>query len=359
MLRPGSRRTSSLLTAALGCALALTASSAATGTAATDPGRERLAAPLSVTGYVLESAGPRLVRRNAAGLDQLGVAAVLLHGNGKSVAEPSGGAVRLLRAAHANNLRAELLLSNYSNRLEDFDPEAASRLLRSDNNIRRVARRLAGFADDQGWDGITVDLERLRPQDSAGLVMLIDELQVEMDAERTVSVDVSASSSLRAFRHRGYRLARLADVADVVALMTYDLHGPTWSGPGPIGSLPWQERVLRIVLEKVPAEQIDVGVSGYGYTWPRHGTGRTVTVARARRMVERDGARAVWKPKPGEWTAKLSNGTVLWWSDARSYEKRRQLAGAHAVHGLALWRLGSADTLGPTPEGGRAPSLVE
>ena len=40
-----------------------------------------------------------------------------------------------------------------------------------------------------------------------------------------------------------YRLADLAATVDVIDLMTYDQHGPGWSGPGPIGALPWQLEV--------------------------------------------------------------------------------------------------------------------
>ena len=61
--------------------------------------------------------------------------------------------------------------------------------------------------------------------------------------------------------------------------------------------------------------------------------------------MREDGARAVWKADEGEWRAELSDGTVLWWSDRRSYDVRRSLAVQEAAHGLAVWRLGSADTL--------------
>jgi spore germination protein YaaH len=99
------------------------------------------------------------------------------------------------------------------------------------------------------------------------------------------------------------------------------------------------------VLTKVPAAKVDLGVAGYGYTWPRERDGRSVTVQRARRLVREDGARAVWKPAAGEWRARLSDGTVLWWSDTRSFRRREQLAAELGVHGIALWRLGSPGPL--------------
>ena len=98
--------------------------------------------------------------------------------------------------------------------------------------------------------------------------------------------------------------------------MTYDQHG-TWSGPGPIGALAWQRRAVGVVTSMVPAAKVDLGVAGYGYTWPRDRDGRTVTDKQARKLVARDGAKARWRKGPGEWTARLSDGTRMWWSDGR------------------------------------------
>ncbi len=309
------------------------------------PATARVPDGLAVTGWILDGSSPRLVARNADELTTLSVAGVSLSIRGGSVSAPSDGARRLLRAAHRQGLAAELLVSNYSNAVGDFDPARNHALLSDPRRVARVARRLAGFVTDQGWDGVNVDLERVRAGDGAGLVDLVRALQERMPVERTVSVDVSATTSVRSYRRHGYRLRGLADAADVIDLMTYDQHGPGWSGPGPIGALPWQRGALQTLLEIVPPEQVQLGVAGYGYSWPRHGTGTNLTVRQARGLVRRDGATAHWRGAAGEWTARLSDGTRLWWSDGRSYGRRVALAREYGVRGLAVWRIGSADTL--------------
>lgn len=311
------------------------------------PVPQSAAAPdgLAVTGWALDSATPGLVRRNAEGMSTLSVAGVSINALGTDVSRPNAGARRLARTAHDQELTAELLVGNYSNRLGDFDPLAAHRLLSSQERIAAVADRLASYVATGGWDGVNVDLERVRRADAAGLVALVRATQDAMPAEKTVTIDVSASTSLAGYRDGGYDLAGLAASADAIKLMTYDQHGPAWSGPGPVGALPWQRRALATILRVVPAEQVDLGVAGYGYSWPRRGVGRTMTVAQARRLVERDHVRARWHAKAGEWTARLDDGTRLWWSDRRSYGQRVAVAEAHGLHGLAVWRLGSADTL--------------
>ncbi|KQW53170.1 hypothetical protein ASC77_02410 [Nocardioides sp. Root1257] len=302
-------------------------------------------AGLSVTGWALDGSPTSLVSRNAAGLSTVSVAGVSITARGTGVTRPTDGARRLAAAAHHHGLTAELLVGNYSNRLGDFDPRAAHRLLSRPDRIEAVASRLASYVGAGGWDGVNVDLERVRAADADGLVALVRSLQEAMPAERTVTVDVSASTSSAGYRGGGYDLAGLGGAVDVIKLMTYDQHGPTWSGPGPVGGLPWQRRSLTTLLRVVPAEKVDLGVAGYGYTWPRRGTGRTVTVAQARRLAARDGARPRWDARQGEWTARLDGGTRLWWSDRRSYAARVVLARRQGLHGLAVWRLGSADTL--------------
>ncbi|WP_182523653.1 glycosyl hydrolase family 18 protein [Nocardioides dongkuii] len=304
-----------------------------------------VAAP-DLTGYALGSTPPAVVVRDAPRLSTLTVVGVSIRASGRGTTRPPRDTLRLGRVARAQGVRTELLVNNWSNRLEGFDQRAAARLLRDDDRVRRVAARVARLVAAGGWDGVNLDLERLRPPDGPGLVLLAAELQRRMPAEASVSVDVSARGTVEAYRAAGYRLGALARAVDVVQLMAYDQHGPTWSGPGPIGSLDWQRRSLRALLRAVPREQVDLGVAGYGYTWPSRGrVGRTVTVAGARALVRSRGGRPVWRAAVGEWRARLDDGTVVWWSDRRSLRRRERLATRQGLHGVALWRLGSADPL--------------
>jgi spore germination protein len=302
-------------------------------------------ARLAVTGYILDGSSTNLVDREAHALRTLGVDGVSLASSGRRVGKPSAGSLKLMERAHHDGVRAELLMSNFDQKIGDFSPMTGSRLLRHDAHIAHVSKQLALDVRRQGWDGITVDLESLRRADRAGLTKFVRALQAKMPAAKTVSVDLMASTDTADYQARGYQLRPLSHAADVLALMTYDQHGPGWSGPGPIGALMWQRRSVQALTAKVPAGMVDLGVAGYGYSWPTGHTGRSYTVAAARKIVASDGARPVWHAHQGEWSATLSNGTVLWWSDLRSWRLRVKLARHLGLHGLALWRLGSADPL--------------
>ncbi|HWG25065.1 glycosyl hydrolase family 18 protein, partial [Actinospica sp.] len=218
------------------------------------------------------------------------------------------------------------------------------------SNIGTVVSSLVGDVNAQGWDGVTVDFESIQSQDAQGLVDFVTALKSAMPTGKTVSVDVTAFPDAADYPANGYDLTALGNAADRIALMAYDEHGPTWNGVGPIGGLPWQESCLRQVLADVSAAKVDLGVAGYGYTWPKSGTGVQVTDAQARQMVQSDGSTATWDSTQGEWTATLQDGTVLWWSDAKSWPLRVTLAQKYGLHGMALWALDLSDPIPVTSQ---------
>lgn len=303
----------------------------------------------AVTGYALPSLRPAVVRREAGALTTLTVVAAGLRPSGAGAQPIDPRSDRLAEVARARGVRAELLLSNWSNELGDFDARALHLLLSEPDHIAAVAADVAAQAAAGRWDGVNIDLERVRERDAAGLVALAAALREALPEGASLSIDVSGRTTVRGYAQAGYDLAGLSAVVDVVQLMTYDQHGPGWSGPGPVGGLGWTRDCLAAAQRAgVPGDRLDLGVAGYGYLWRRGGEGRTVTPAGARRRVARADVRPRWHPRVGEWSARLPDGTRLRWSDARSFAARRDLATELGLHGLAVWRLGSADRL-PQP----------
>jgi spore germination protein len=310
------------------------------------------ASPLAVTGYA-ESGGATTaaeIDASAPAMSTVGVDGVNINSAGTSVPAPDSTTITLLNKAHADNLRAGFLVGNYSDAIGDFDPTALHKLVSSSTNISKVVSSLVGDVTSQGWDGITVDFESIQSQDAQGLVNFVTALKAAMPSGKPVSVDVTAFPDASDYPANGYNLTALGNAADYIALMAYDEHGPTWNGVGPIGGLPWQESCLQQILADVPAAKVDLGVAGYGYTWPTSGTGVQVSDAQARQMVQSDGSTATWDSTQGEWTVTLKNGTVMWWSDAKSWPLRVSLAQKYGLHGMALWALDLSDPIPVTSQ---------
>ena len=300
---------------------------------------------LLVTGYALPSTRPAIVRRDAPSLDTVTVSAVRLRGDARPVTPPEERARRLVEVAHRQGLRAELLVGNWSNRLGAFDPAVAAELLSYDRKIAAVADEVTALVAAGGWDGVNVDLELIRRRDGRGLVAFVTALRERLPATASLTIDVSAGTTQESYVERGYRLAGLAAVVDAIQLMAYDQHGPGWSGPGPIGGLQWVRRSVDAALEEVPADRLDLGIAAYGYVWRPDGSGRTLTVKAARRLVDRAGGAARWSLRHAESSALLPDGRRVWWSDGWSYDIRAELARQLGLRGTAIWRLGSAGPL--------------
>ncbi|HEX3932849.1 MAG TPA: glycosyl hydrolase family 18 protein [Nocardioides sp.] len=297
---------------------------------------------LSVEGYVVGwggGAGAYLSDRRT--VDEIGVDGVEVTPDADGITAVAGPAKKALRAAHAHRDTGELLVSNYSDSLGDFDPALARRLLGSDVHRSKVAAALARVVRRQGWDGIQIDLESLGRPDGTGLAAFATQLRSDLPSTASLSMAVMAEGSRASYGRHGYLLGQLGAV-DRFVLMAYDQHGPGWSGPGPVGALPWARRAAAPLIRAVGRGRVDLGIAGYGYLWRHDGSGRTVSDARARRLA---GDAARWHARAGEWSAHLGKGT-LWWSDHRSYERRVALAHHLRLHGVAVWQLGSADPLG-------------
>ncbi|GAA4266947.1 glycosyl hydrolase family 18 protein [Frondihabitans peucedani] len=301
-------------------------------------------ARLQVVGYAeAGSTTAKQLQASSRAVTTVGVDGINVTSNGSGLTPVAPEALSLLESAHAQKKKAELLVGNFDGALGDFSPAIGDRLLGSPANITTVVNRLASEVKAHGWDGVTVDLESLTPRHPAQLTDLVAKLKWRLGASKSVSICLMATPD--DYAAEGYDLEGLANAADHVVLMAYDQHGPTWTTAGPVGGQPWVASSLAPVLKAVPAGRIQLGVAGYGYTWPKHGDGVQVSDSGARALAARDHVSPVWDARQLEWHATLKNGTVLWWSDAKTYAARTAYAKKLHLGGVAVWSLGLSDPL--------------
>ncbi len=315
------------------------------------------ATPFRVTGYA--STGATTTAQLVASrkvMTMVGVDGVSLTADAAGVSPVGSANLTLLREAHRLHKTAELLFSNYSNTLGDFDPDLVKTMLNSPADRSTVIADLVADVTSQGWNGITIDLESLNKfgaaghtrDDNAGLDAFAKELRAALPRS---SISICLIATTGSYADLGYDLSALGKSVDHVVLMAYDQHGPTWSSAGPIGGLPWAKSSLKALTRALPAAQIQLGMGEYGYSWPSDSVGGSprgggpYTVAQARALVAKNHATAHWDSTQQEWHAKLSDGTTIWWSDARSFASREALARAMHLGGVAVWSLGQSDPL--------------
>ena len=311
-----------------------------------EPADAATAPSLDVTGFVLEGADPDLVDASAASLDVVGVDGVLVAADGASVSSPSLDAEAHRDAAHARGLQAQLLVSNYDERIGDFSEPVASALLSSPANRSAVVADLASRVSTGGWDSLMVDLEGLTADDAAGLTAFAGELRAAVGPDVRLDVALQAATTVEGYGELGYDVPALAASLDHLTLMAYDQHGP-WEpdDPGPVGSLGWTIDSLAALTSLAPTDQVVLGVAGYGYRWGGDEPAGQVSDEEARDRVEDAGGSARWDSTAAEQTATLADGAVLWWSDSRSLDTRVELARGLGLDGVAVWSLDLSDPI--------------
>lgn len=301
---------------------------------------------LRVTGYA-ESGSTTTAQMKASSeaMTMVGVDGVNLLPAANRFGPVDKQAYALLKTAHRQGQTAELLIGNYDQTIEDFNSKTASKMLSSKSNTVAVVEQLRLEVQAHKWDGVTVDLEAMGPSDIDGLTRFVRLLKTAVGANKSVSIALTADPL--DYRKWGYDTAAIGAAVDHVALMAYDQHGPSWTDAGPVGGLPWVRGSLDLLLKTVPAAKVQLGIAGYGYSWKNGKLGDYVQYsdADARAFVKKHGAQPSWNATEGEWTATTSDGTVIWWSDARSYKLRKQLAKSKGLEGVAVWSLSLSDPL--------------
>ena len=105
---------------------------------------------------------------------------VNLTSNGGGLTAVSAESLALLKAAHAQKKKAELLVGNFDGSIGDFSPAIGDRLLGSAAHITGVVDKLTAEVTTHRWDGITVDLENLTDKHPAALTSLVSMLNAKL-----------------------------------------------------------------------------------------------------------------------------------------------------------------------------------
>lgn len=250
--------------------------------------------------------------------------------------------------AHFGGARAQLVVQNYDPSLGqggDFSPSLAAAALATPATRQTFATAVAREVSRDHWDGVVVDFEQLAAADQAGLVDLLTRLRASLPSgtRLTVAVPVPQADNPSSL---GYDMAALARVVDVVQLMTYDQNDPT-SSPGPIDSTAWVEAATVAALKSVPADKLQIGAASYGYAWGPSSAqlGQSFSPSDGRAAAAADHVTPVWDAAGNGWTARLHDGTVLWWSDNRSIATIVGIALRHHLEGAAVWDLSTSESL--------------
>ena len=234
-----------------------------------------------------------------------------------------------------------------------FDRELTADVLSSSSRRRQVIDQLLIYARLYDLDGINLDFENFHADYRDEYTQFARELAPLCREEGLVlSVDVTMITG-NVYYSRNYDREGLAEAVDYVMLMAYDEHWAASPVAGSVASLPWVERGLQEVLEKVPPEQLVLGVPFYARKWTiekdddgeEEVSSRSFSMGRIQDKIRNRDYKVEWDESAGQSKAVYEyedqdKTYKIWVEDERSMQQRIELVNRYNLAGIAGWRRG-------------------
>ncbi|HGG0415415.1 TPA: LysM peptidoglycan-binding domain-containing protein [Clostridium sporogenes] len=259
----------------------------------------------------------------------------------------------LVNIAHRNNIRILAVVHNLlyrpggTTKAKDLVKELVS----TKENRQIFINNLIDLIEKYNFDGVNIDIEDVYIEDRDRLSSLYLEMGRELRKRGYyLSASVPARVSDEPFNPFSdpfdYRI--IGSAVDEFIVMLYNEHGWPGSGPGPVVSIGWMNRVLNYTITRVPRNKVVAAVSVFGFDFNLT-TGRNtyVTYAGAVEIANRYGKDIIFdeetKTPMFSYIDENGNNHEVWFENAESIYAKAELAFNKGIKGIALWRLGMED----------------
>jgi spore germination protein YaaH len=246
--------------------------------------------------------------------------------------------------------------------------------------VNRTAREymisaLIRACKENGYIGFQFDFENVHWTDRDALSALVAEAAAVFHREKLQLTIATVPNAPGAPGERGfsawiyenwrgaYDLKALAQVVDLICLMTYDQH-TRWTAPGPVAGWAWTVGNLDYALKFVPPRKLSLGIPLYGYHWfagtPVKAPGQPgsppsdkpnpsaeyIATDDALDLAKAYGGHVEWDPVDrSAWFFFYRDDLREWifFTDARTFRERYTLVKDRGLQGFCSWVLGQED----------------
>lgn len=259
----------------------------------------------------------------------------------------------LVNIAHKNNVKILALVHNllYKNGGVNLAKDLVKELVSTKENRAIFINNVIELIKKYNFDGVNIDIEDVHIEDSEKLSLLYLELGVALRKNGYYfSVSIPARVSDEPFNPFSdpFNYSVIGSTVDQFIVMLYNEHGWPGSGPGPVVSIAWMNRVLNYTITRVSRRKVVGAVSVFGFDFNLT-TGRNtyVTYEMAVALATKYNKKIIFdeKTKTPMFSYISENGDKheVWFEDKDSIYAKIQLAFQKGTRGVALWRLGMED----------------
>ena len=308
-----------------------------------------------VMGFYTDDEGPtpsskESMTKNIKMMDEVAFFWYSFDANGKVI--PTGKVdLKIKDFAQKNGAKAYALVHNMNlTGKVGFNDALAHSVLSNPAKRANLVTNLVNLTTKDGWDGISLDVEKTPPGDRNNFSALVAELGKALKAkDKVLNISIPAKFiDYPADLWSGaYDYAAIGKSADQIILMTYDEHG-LGTTQGPIASALWVDRVITFATGKIAKEKIVLGLPVYSFDW---GTDKPLipdylsyiqTVDRAKKM----GVEILLDPSgkvPQFIYSDKGARHEVFFENVGSLRIKMDYALKNKLHGVGIWRLGMED----------------
>ncbi len=259
----------------------------------------------------------------------------------------------IVDTAHRNNIRVLGVVHNllYKPGGTTKAKDLVKELVSTKENRAAFINNLIDLIEKYNFDGVNIDIEDVYIEDKDNLSSLYTEMGEELRKKGYfLSASVPSRVSDEPFNPFSdpFDYRAIGNAVDEFIVMLYNEHGWPGSGPGPVVSIGWMDRVLDYAVTRIPRNKIVAAVSVFGFDF-NVTTGETtyVTHAQAMEIAKRYGKDIIFdeetKTPMFSYVDENGNNHEVWFENAESIYAKSDLTFNKGIKGIALWRLGMED----------------
>lgn len=257
---------------------------------------------------------------------------------------------QVIQEAHQKGVKVLALVHNLLYGDYDTSKQLAHEMVATPQGRANFIEDLLQLLKEYGFDGVNMDVEYVPLEDRDDFSLLMQELYKALKSKGytvTISVPAKTGDYLSDSWSGPFDYKSIGQNADLVLLMTYDEHGYS-SGPGPIASYNWVEKVLKYAVTQIPSEKIFMGIPSYGFDWTQgKSSPRYLSYAQAMEMAYRGEYKIKWDDKAkvpyfSYWDANGKKHEV-WFESSHSLKEKLKLVDKYGIKGIGIWRIGMED----------------
>lgn len=236
----------------------------------------------------------------------------------------------------------------YPTIVNHLDAAIAKKILTSPELWKETFSRLISEAKRYGFSGYDIDIENIDPslQDEyERFLQTFYEQLTSHSLKMSVDVPVKTIDQIAEVAE-AYNWENIADSADQVRIMAYDVHSEE-GDPGSLIPMKELEHSIQLAINEIPLEKIVIALPTYGYDWTDTGvTSLLYFDIQALKEKYPDYSEALDEESYSMrllYTDEEGNNHQVWYESAQTLHKKMSVAEEQGITSFSFWRLGNHD----------------